>query len=213
MFANWSCLIFSYFSFGSYLFLLLAIIDSSRTFFAGNATLVYHLLSKSVLWCYQQLLTIFQLWWRSTFDGLQLLVELSFWWSSSSHSFGFAQWWRFLFSYYCCCAHLSAVVERCLWHRLVHTATQLNRLSTDLLATGTGFDPRWRPSWSVFYFFYHQRRRSCGSLFWLVVGTSMRAPVVRKHKEVRTTVVTYSFHVVVGSSASWLPSFLSTNSL
>ena len=82
-----------------------------------------------------QQLTIFQLWWRSTFNGVQLLVELSFWWSSSSHSFGFAQWWRFLFSYYCCCAHLSAVVERCLWHRLVHTATQPNRLSTDLLAT------------------------------------------------------------------------------
>ena len=48
---------------------------------------------------------IFQLWWRSTLDGLQLLVELSFWWSNSSHSFGFTQWWRF-FSYYCCCAHL-----------------------------------------------------------------------------------------------------------
>ena len=38
---------------------------------------------------------------------------------------------------------LSAVVERCVWHRPVHTATQLNRLSsTDLLATGPGFDPR-----------------------------------------------------------------------
>ena len=87
-------------------------------------------------------LLFFQLWWRSTFDGLQLLVELSFWWSSSSHSFGFAQWWRFRFSYYCCCAHLSAVVERCLWHRLVHTATQLSKQGPDLLATGPGFDPR-----------------------------------------------------------------------
>jgi len=28
------------------------------------------------------------------------------------------------------------------WHRPVHTATQLNRLSTDLLATSPGFDPR-----------------------------------------------------------------------
>ena len=115
-----------------------------------------------------QQLTLFQLWWRSTFDGVQLLVELSFWWSSSSHSFGFAQWWRFLFSYYCCCAHLSAVVERCLWHRLVHTATQLSKQGPDLLATGPGFDPRWRPSWlptpAFFYFFYVQRRRSCSPL-------------------------------------------------
>ena len=50
-------------------------------------------------------LLFFQLWWRSAFNGLQLMVELSFWWSNSSHSFGFTQWWRF-FSYYCCCAHL-----------------------------------------------------------------------------------------------------------
>ena len=35
---------FSDFSFGSYLFFL-AIIDGSRTFYAGNATLDYHLLS------------------------------------------------------------------------------------------------------------------------------------------------------------------------
>ncbi len=35
---------FSDFSFGSYLFFL-AFIDSSRTFYAGNATLDYHLLS------------------------------------------------------------------------------------------------------------------------------------------------------------------------
>ena len=115
-----------------------------------------------------QQLSLFQLWWRSTFDGVQLLVELSFWWSSSSHSFGFAQWWRFLFSYYCCCAHLSAVVERCLWHRLVHTATQLSGLGA-LLASRR---PRVRSplttilvgNRSLFYFFYLQRRRSCSSL-------------------------------------------------
>ena len=54
---------------------------------------------------------IFQLWWRSTFDGLQLLVELSFWWSYSSHSFGFTQWWRFSLTT-AAVLTLSAVVER-----------------------------------------------------------------------------------------------------
>ena len=129
---------------------------------------------------YQQL-TLFQLWWRSTFDGVQLLVELSYWWSSSSHSFGFAQWWRFRFSYYyCCCAHLSAMVERCLWHRLVHTATQLSKQVPDLLATGPGFDPHWQPSgwqhWpsSTSYIF---REEEVTALFWLVVDTSMECAV------------------------------------
>ena len=31
------------------------------------------------------------------FGGAFLLVELSVWWSYSSHSFGFTQWWRFRF--------------------------------------------------------------------------------------------------------------------
>mgnify|MGYP007055447566 CR=1 FL=1 len=36
---------------------------------------------------------------------------------------------------------LSAVVERCLWHRPVHTAMQLSKQVSYLLCTGPGFDP------------------------------------------------------------------------
>ena len=36
---------------------------------------------------------------------------------------------------------LSAVVERCVWHRPVHTAMQLSKQVSYLLCTGPGFDP------------------------------------------------------------------------
>ena len=84
----------------------------------------------------QQFATLFQLWWSSTSGGAFVYGGVLLHTASA-----FAQWWGFLFSYYCCCAHLSAVVERCLWHRLVHTATQLSKQGPDLLATGPGFDP------------------------------------------------------------------------
>ena len=39
--------------------------------------------------------------------GFQHLVELCLWWSFFfTHGSAFAQWWGFLCSYYCCCAHL-----------------------------------------------------------------------------------------------------------
>ena len=50
-----------------------SLIDSSRTFFAGNATLVYHLLSRWILWCYS-----------ATCYFISTLVEIYFWWSSTS---------------------------------------------------------------------------------------------------------------------------------
>ena len=36
---------------------------------------------------------------------------------------------------------LSAVVERCVWHRPVHTAMQLSKQVSYLLCIGPGFDP------------------------------------------------------------------------
>mmetsp|Transcript_27166 Transcript_27166/g.47256 ORF Transcript_27166/g.47256 Transcript_27166/m.47256 type:complete len:89 (-) Transcript_27166:1103-1369(-) len=54
---------------------------------------------------------IFQLWWRSAFNGLQLMVELSFWWSYSSHSFGLHSGGGFSLTTVAVLT-LSAVVER-----------------------------------------------------------------------------------------------------
>ena len=124
---------FSDFSFGSYLF-----------FLAASLTAQGLSLQEMQPWtttCSQVFFDVISNLLFFNFGGAFLLVELSFWWSSSSHSFGLAQWWRFRFSYYCCCAHLSAVVERCVWHCLVHTARQRSKQGPDLLATGPGFDP------------------------------------------------------------------------
>ena len=119
MFENWSWFL----SFGSYLFLLLAIIDSStRTFYAGNATLDYHLLS-SVLWCYSAIYFI-----STLVCGDLLVMEFNFWWSfpsggvilhtaSALHSGG-----DFVSFTTAAVLTLSAVVERWVWHRPVHTA-------------------------------------------------------------------------------------------
>ena len=64
------------------LFIFPNLIDSSRTFFAGNATLVYHLLS-SVPWCHSatyfvSTLVEIYLWWSSTSGGASFLVEFFF---------------------------------------------------------------------------------------------------------------------------------------
>ena len=180
-----------------------SLIDSSRTFFAGNATLVYHLLSRWILWCYS-----------ATCYFISTLVELSFWWSFPSGgailhtASAYTVVEVFLLLLLLLCSPCPLWWSVGYWHRPVHTATQLNRLSTDLLATGPGFDPRWRPSWSVFYFFYLQRRRSCGSLFWLAVSTNMTCASCVSNEEVRTTCCSYCFHVVVGSSAELAAFFL-----
>ena len=78
---------------------------------------------------------------------------------------------------------LSAVVERCVWHRPVHTAMQLSKQVSYLLCTGPGFDPRVTTilvaTLAFFYFFYLQRRRSRG---FVLIGC--------KHKHINFTLTT-----------------------
>ena len=112
----------------------------------------YYLLSSSSL-----LLTLFGVWWGSPhlsssgytwlwwgfyssriFDG-NMALSTSFN-SGGVHLVELSLWWRFLFtqlqlcpvvgifSCYCCCAHLSAVVEHYLWHRPLTQLSQCSRL-------------------------------------------------------------------------------------
>ena len=72
---------FSDFSFGSYLFLLLASLTAQGLSFAGNATLDYHLLSSVSFGFFDgnsATYTIFQLWWSFPSGGAFLLVEFFF---------------------------------------------------------------------------------------------------------------------------------------
>jgi len=118
---------FSDFSFGSYLFFLASLtaqglsLQGMQPWTTTCSQVFFDVISN---------FAIFQLWWRSAFNGLQLMVELSFWWSYSSHSFGLHSGGLLLL-----CSPCPLWWSVGYWHRPVHTATQLNRLSTDLLAT------------------------------------------------------------------------------
>ena len=115
------------------LFIFPGFIDSSRTLFAGDATLDYHLLS-SVLWCYQQLMLFFN------FGGDLPLMDFNLWWSFPSggailHTASAYTVVEVFLLLLLLCSPCPLWWSVGYWHRPVHTATQLNRLSTDLLAT------------------------------------------------------------------------------
>jgi len=122
---------FSGFSFGSYLFFLASLtaqglsLQGMQPWTTTCSQVFFDVISN---------FAVFQLWWRSAFNGLQLMVELSFWWSYSSHSFGLHSGGGFLLLLLLC-SPCPLWWSDGYWHRPVHTATQLNRLSTDLLAT------------------------------------------------------------------------------
>jgi len=99
---------FSDFSFGSYLFFLASLtaqglsLQGMQPWTTTCSQVFFDVISN---------FAIFQLWWRSAFNGLQLMVELSFWWSYSSHSFGLHSGGGFSLTTVAVLT-LSAVVER-----------------------------------------------------------------------------------------------------
>jgi len=99
---------FSDFSFGSYLFFLASLtaqglsLQGMQPWTTTCSQVFFDVISN---------FAIFQLWWRSAFNGLQLMVELSFWWSYSSHSFGLHSGGGFSLTT-AAVLTLSAVVER-----------------------------------------------------------------------------------------------------
>jgi hypothetical protein len=112
------------------------------------------------------------------------------------------------------------IILRCLWHCLVHTATQLNRLSTDLLAT----DSRVRSPLTTILVCLLLLLSSEKKKLWLslLIGcrhkhdvcfvTCQQEGACASSAAQRITTVVVTVVVVIGSSTSRCPYYCTTNS-